>query len=249
MKNRGSVGGIQEYNPRTESQKKSLCLFMEQTFCDKLMAQISSHEQYNATKTLNLSDCLSLLKEKAFDVIISDGNWLKAETTDVIAEFNRLAHKTPIMLIADDLCDNSEAQYLDMGFDCVIARPLSSPLFFAKMRTLLRWRTQTTSSIYQIGSFKFKPDTKSLQQAGEENIRLTEKEAKILHFLLRHRGDVVSRARLLEYVWGYHKATRTHTVETHIYRLRKKMGISKKSKALIVTETNGYRIPSESQLA
>jgi len=132
-----------------------------------------------------------------------------------------------------------------MGIDSVIGKPFHPSLVLARIRTLIRWRTQSAFSTYQIGPFKFKPDLKRLLQPNEEDIKLTEKEAKILHYLLRHRGDVVSRADMLKHVWGYHKGAKTHTVETHIYRLRKKMKDSIKSKDILVTETNGYRIPVE----
>ena len=183
------------------------------------------------------------MKDKAFDVIITDINQYDIKTEDVISQFKRLAHRTPIVLIANKKCDKLEVEYLNMGIDSVIGKPFHPSLVLARIRTLIRWRTQSAFSTYQIGPFKFKPDLKRLIQPDEEDIKLTEKEAKILHYLLRRRGDVVSRADLLQHVWGYHKAANTHTVETHIYRLRKKMGVCKKSNDILVTETNGYRIP------
>ena len=226
-----------------EPQRRILCCALENHFDENLMTEISIPGHYHISKVNNIPECLALLKDKAFDVIITDINQYDIKTEDVISQFKRLAHRTPIVLITDKKCDKLEVEYLDMGIDSVIGKPFHPSLVLARIRTLFRWRTQSAFSTYLIGPFKFKPDLKRLIQPDEEDIKLTEKEAKILHYLLRRRGDVVSRADLLQHVWGYHKAANTHTVETHIYRLRKKMGVCKKSNDVLVTETNGYRIP------
>ena len=235
--------GNGELASKIEPQRRILYCAPGNHFDENLMTEISIPGNYHIAKVNNISECLALLKEKAFDVIITDINLRGVTKDDVIGQFKRLAHRTPIVIITDKKCDKLEVEYLDMGIDSVIGKPFHPSLVLARIRTLIRWRTQSAFSTYQIGPFKFKPDLKRLIQPDEDDIKLTDKEAKILHYLLRRRGDVVSRADLLQHVWGYHKAANTHTVETHIYRLRKKMGVCKKSNDVLVTETNGYRIP------
>jgi len=78
------------------------------------------------------------------------------------------------------------------------------------------------------------------KQVGE--IKITDKEARVLKFLLSHKGNIVSRTDLLQHVWGYDSSANTHTVETHIYRLRKKIGTIADGKSIIITERGGYRL-------
>ena len=225
-------------------QMQVLCFLDDKVLCEELSAQMSHHETYKVTQPANISDCLSKLRHQSYDVIISDIDVDSLKNDHLIKDFKRLANRTPIILVTDEKCDHSEVKYLDMGVDNVMPKPISIPLFFARMRTLLRWRSNGPSSTFQIGPFIFKPDTKILVQPDAVKIKLTEKETKILQFLLRRRGNVVSRGELLEFVWGYSKNVNTHTVETHIYRLRKKLKSTKISK-MILTENNGYRIPIE----
>ena len=76
----------------------------------------------------------------------------------------------------------------------------------------------------------------------DKQIRLTEKETAILKFLFRSGEKVVSRETLLNEVWGYNTGVTTHTLETHVYRLRQKIEIDPSSAKLLVTEPGGYRL-------
>ena len=73
-------------------------------------------------------------------------------------------------------------------------------------------------------------------------IRLTEKETSILKYLYRSGDKVVSRELLLHEVWGYNAGVTTHTLETHIYRLRQKIEKEPSNAELLVTETGGYKL-------
>jgi DNA-binding response OmpR family regulator len=81
--------------------------------------------------------------------------------------------------------------------------------------------------------------------AKNRRIRLTEKEAAILKFLYRAGTRAVARQVLLNEVWGYNAAVTTHTLETHIYRLRQKIEPDPANARLLVTEGGGYRLDPE----
>jgi DNA-binding response OmpR family regulator len=83
---------------------------------------------------------------------------------------------------------------------------------------------------------KFYPSKRLLVKSAGAEIRLTEKESDILIFLFNYNNQVVSKKQLLQHVWGYKDGVTTHTLETHLYYLRKKLG----SDTLILTEKNGY---------
>ena len=93
--------------------------------------------------------------------------------------------------------------------------------------------------MFQLGPYTFKPAQKMLVDEEEKKIRLTEKETNILKFLYRASEGVVARDILLHEVWGYNAGVTTHTLETHIYRLRQKIEPDPSNARLLVTESGG----------
>ncbi|MEM7643520.1 MAG: winged helix-turn-helix domain-containing protein, partial [Pseudomonadota bacterium] len=90
--------------------------------------------------------------------------------------------------------------------------------------------------------YTFKPAQKMLVTEDEKKIRLTDKETNILKFLYRANDGTVARDVLLQEVWGYNAEVTTHTLETHIYRLRQKIEPDPTNVRLLVTESGGYRL-------
>jgi DNA-binding response OmpR family regulator len=98
----------------------------------------------------------------------------------------------------------------------------------------------------RIGPYEFSPEDKALRhEDANVRIRLTEKEAAILAFLHRMSARAVPRQELLTEVWGYHPEVTTHTLETHIYRLRRKIEADPAKASLLITEAGGYRLAAE----
>src|SRR5262249_29872639 len=94
-------------------------------------------------------------------------------------------------------------------------------------------------AVFTIGPFTFRPSSKLLLNAKGNKVRLTEKETAILRFLYRAGQKPVSRETLLQEVWGYNSGVTTHTLETHIYRLRRKVVRDAITTTILVTETGG----------
>jgi DNA-binding response OmpR family regulator len=88
----------------------------------------------------------------------------------------------------------------------------------------------------------FKPALKILVEENGNKVRLTEKETSILKFLYRASEKMVTRETLLTEVWGYNTGVTTHTLETHIYRLRQKIEKDPARAELLITETGGYKL-------
>ena len=126
-----------------------------------------------------------------------------------------------------------------------IAKPFRLSELMARLRTRLDARVAETepSPAIRIGPYEFSPEDKALRH-GTDNlrIRLTEKEAAILAFLHRMGARAVPRQELLAKVWGYNPAVTTHTLETHIYRLRRKIEVDPAKACLLITEAGGYRL-------
>ena len=128
------------------------------------------------------------------------------------------------------------------------AEPLLKPFRIGTLLTLLRNRLREAGhdqQSYTIGPYSFRLAAKLLLDAATgRTVRLTEKEAAILDFLRRAGPTVISRDALLGEVWGYQAGVDTHTLETHIYRLRRKIEADPANARLLVTESGGYRLVS-----
>jgi DNA-binding response OmpR family regulator len=96
--------------------------------------------------------------------------------------------------------------------------------------------------VFKLGPYTFKPSAKLLLTPDNKKVRLTEKETSILKYLYRAGEQAVGRDILLHEVWGYNAGVTTHTLETHIYRLRQKIERDPSNAEILVTETGGYRL-------
>src|SRR6201997_126465 len=101
-----------------------------------------------------------------------------------------------------------------------------------------------SDTILAIGPYTFRPSSKLLLNPKGSKVRLTEKETSILRYLYRAGQRAVSRETLLQEVWGYNSGVTTHTLETHIYRLRQKIEKDAANPEILVTEAGGYKRPS-----
>jgi DNA-binding response OmpR family regulator len=115
-------------------------------------------------------------------------------------------------------------------------------VLLARIRAQLRQHEQSEDAVFKIGPYTFKPAAKMLIRGDNRKVRLTEKETNILKFLYRAGERVVGREILLHEVWGYNAGVTTHTLETHIYRLRQKIEADPSQAQILVTETGGYKL-------
>ena len=130
---------------------------------------------------------------------------------------------------------------LDAGANDYITKPFRFGVLLARIRAHLRQYAKTENVAIPIGQYIFRPSIKVLEN-GDEKIRLTEKETNILRFLFSQGDVTVARETLLHEVWGYNAQVTTHTLETHIYRLRQKIESNPSTAKLLLTEDGGYRL-------
>ena len=146
----------------------------------------------------------------------------------------------PIIILTASDSDVDTIAGLKSGANDYITKPVRFAVLMARIEAHLRSHGSSEEAIYRIGPYTFRPSAKVLTE-GQKRIRLTEKETNILKFLQR-AGHTVSREVLLHEVWGYNPAVSTHTLETHIYRLRQKIERDPAHAQLLVTESGGYRL-------
>jgi DNA-binding response OmpR family regulator len=132
---------------------------------------------------------------------------------------------------------------LESGANDYVTKPFRLGVLVARMRSQLRQHEQSEDAIFTIGPYSFRPANKILvENESGKKVRLTEKETAILKYLYRAGPKVVGRDVLLAEVWGYNAGVTTHTLETHIYRLRQKIEANPSEAVILVTEPGGYRL-------
>jgi DNA-binding response OmpR family regulator len=146
----------------------------------------------------------------------------------------------PIVMLTAADSDDDTIRGLKSGANDYVTKPFRFAVLMARIDAHLRSHQTSEEAIYKIGPYTFRPSAKLLIE-GAKRVRLTEKETNILKFLQR-AGETVSREVLLHEVWGYNPAVTTHTLETHIYRLRQKIEKDPARAEILVTESGGYRL-------
>ncbi len=131
---------------------------------------------------------------------------------------------------------------LDAGANDYVTKPFRIAVLLARIRAHLRQHEQSEDATFAIGHYTFRPAAKLLLDPSGSKIRLTEKETAILKYLYRAGDRIVTRDVLLSEVWGYNSGVTTHTLETHIYRLRQKIERDPSHAELLVTEAGGYKL-------
>ena len=137
---------------------------------------------------------------------------------------------------------NYVLSYIEAGANDYVTKPFRFAVLLARIRAQLRQHEQSEDATFAVGPYTFKPSQKLLIDERGGKIRLTEKEAAIIKYLYRAEQKVVTRDVLLEEVWGYNSGVTTHTLETHVYRLRQKIERDPSKAEILVTESGGYKL-------
>ncbi|CAI3924749.1 MULTISPECIES: response regulator transcription factor [Commensalibacter] len=184
-----------------------------------------------------------LKSDKHYDAIILDVMLPDGDGCDLCAYLRKEGCRTPIIMLTGSDEENDVVRGLDAGGNDYVSKPFRIAELLARLRAQMRIFENSEDAVFAIGPYVFRPSAKLLQE-NETNrrIRLTEKEAAILKFLYRSGTRPVPRQVLLNEVWGYNSAVTTHTLETHIYRLRQKIEPDPTNVSLLITEAGGYRL-------
>jgi DNA-binding response OmpR family regulator len=182
-------------------------------------------------------------KDKRFDAVILDVGLPDGSGCDFCVKLRKLGHSMPVIMLTGWDTEDDIVRGLGAGASDYIAKPFRSSELLARIRAQLRMFENSEDAVFDIGPYTFRPAAKQLlEPTRNSRIRLTDKETAILKYLYRAGPYAVERKVLLNEVWGYNAAVTTHTLETHIYRLRQKMETAPGNPALLVTEGHGYRL-------
>jgi len=185
---------------------------------------------------------LERAKETLYDLVILDVGLPDTDGRELCRLMRKQGVKSPIVMLTGHDSDADTILGLDAGANDYVTKPFKFPVLLARIRAQLRQHEQSEDAVFVLGNYTFKPAMKMLIGEDDKKIRLTEKETNILKFLYRSTDGVVPREVLLHEVWGYNAGVTTHTLETHIYRLRQKIEPDPSNARLLVTESGGYRL-------
>lgn len=206
-----------------------------------LKEQLLAQDDFRDVETaLSQADGLSVASASRFDVMIVMGVFPDGSAEDFLAGLRATQVMWPALVLVTDA---SEAFPEALGITDKLLKPFRMGTVFTRLRSLIRAFENSDDAVLTIGPFTFQPASKHLvrDQDGEV-IRLTEKEASILKYLYRAGNIMVGRDVLLHEVWGYNPAVTTHTLETHVYRLRQKVEENPSDAKILVTDSGGYRL-------
>ncbi|MBL8659374.1 MAG: response regulator transcription factor [Rhodospirillales bacterium] len=210
---------------------------------DMLAEQLRLHEEFTALVAASGNEGLELAKTQHCDVIILDIGLPDMDGRDVCRLMRRNGVKAPIIMLTGADTDADTILGLESGANDYITKPFRLGVLLARLRAQIRQHEQTDDAVFAIGPYAFKPSARLLVDAKSgRKIRLTDKETAILKFLYRAGRRVISRNILLDEVWGYNANVTTHTLETHVYRLRQKIEANPQDAQILVTEPGGYRL-------
>jgi DNA-binding response OmpR family regulator len=207
-----------------------------------LIEQFSLDEEFLPCEAETAAKALGMMNTEAPDVIVMDVGLPDMDGRVAVRLMRERGYKNPIILITGYATDDDAVLGLDSGANDYVNKPFRFAVLLARIRAHLRQHDESHGALFQIGAYQFNPGAKNLVSEGGDRLRLTEKEVAILRFLYRARSQVVDRDTLLREVWGYSAAVTTHTLETHIYRLRQKIEPDPGHAQLLVTEAGGYRL-------
>lgn len=214
--------------------------------CESLAEQLSAAGDYRVSFVHSAEEALREIAQKPIDAILLDVGLPDMDGRRACRKLRDQGFSMPVLMLTAHDEEKDVVGGFDAGANDYIPKPFRFQELLVRLRTHLKIYERQEDTEYRIGRFRFQPNSQKLSAIDDpaERILLTAKEVAILKHLYRTHGKVVSRAVLLKEVWGYGDEVSTHTLETHIYRLRQKIEHDAESPKILITEHGGYRLDS-----
>jgi DNA-binding response OmpR family regulator len=207
-----------------------------------LMDQLMHYREFELIEAATGDDAIRMVRETHVDLMLLDVGLPDMDGREAVKILRRDGFKSPIILLTGHDSDSDEILGLESGANDYVTKPFRFSVLLARIRAALRQHDQSEDVVFTIGPYSFQPANKLLEAQDGGKVRLTDKETSILKYLYRQGPKTITRDVLLKEVWGYNNRVTTHTLETHIYRLRQKIERDPSNARLLVTEEGGYRL-------
>lgn len=223
--------------------KRILLVDDDAILSEALIDQFKLHDEFAVEPVATANAAIARVKEEAhIDLMLLDVGLPDMDGREACKLMRKNGFKSPIIMLTGADSDADTILGLEAGANDYVAKPFKFSVLLARLRAHLRSHEQSEDAIFKVGPYEFRPAVKMLVTQDEKRIRLTEKETSILKFLYRAGGKPVTRDVLLDEVWGYNSGVTTHTLETHVYRLRQKIEPDPSNASILITESGGYRL-------
>ncbi len=223
--------------------KKIILVDDDELLRETLVEQFNVHDELSVEPIETANAAIERVKEEAhIDLMLLDVGLPDMDGREACRIMRKNGFKSPIIMLTGADSEADTILGLDAGANDYVSKPFKFGVLLARVRAHLRSHEQSEDAVFKVGPYEFRPAVKMLVTQEDKKIRLTEKETSILKFLYRAGGKPVTRDILLDEVWGYNSGVTTHTLETHVYRLRQKIEPDPSSASILLTESGGYRL-------
>jgi DNA-binding response OmpR family regulator len=209
---------------------------------EALIEQLSLYEEFDISSETSATRGVQAARNNHVDLLLMDVGLPDMDGREAVKLLRKGGFKAPIIMLTGHDTDSDTILGLEAGANDYVTKPFRFAVLLARIRAQLRTHEQSEDAVFSIGPYTFKPAQKMMIDANGAKVRLTEKETAIIKYLYRAEQRVIGRDELLEQVWGYNSGVTTHTLETHIYRLRQKIEKDPSNARLLVTEGGGYKL-------
>jgi len=209
---------------------------------EALVEQLSLFEEFEPLEAETATRGMQAARNAHVDLVLMDVGLPDMDGREAVKILRKGGFSAPVIMLTGHDTDSDQILGLEAGANDYVAKPFKFAVLLARVRAQLRQHEQSEEAVFTIGPYTFRPSAKVLVDAKGGKVRLTEKETSILKFLYRAGDKVITRDVLLHEVWGYNAGITTHTLETHIYRLRQKIEKDPANAQLLITEGGGYKL-------
>lgn len=209
---------------------------------EALVEQLALQDEFEPMPVGTGAEAVESARNGAVDLVIMDVGLPDIDGRDAVRQIRANGFKAPILMLTGHDTDSDTILGLEAGANDYVAKPFRFAVLLARLKAQMRSHEASEDAVFAIGPYSFRPGAKLLVTDRGAKIRLTEKETAILRYLYRAGKTPVPRETLLQEVWGYNSGVTTHTLETHIYRLRQKIEPDPSAPTLLATQAGGYKL-------
>ena len=209
---------------------------------ESLTEQLSLYEEFETADEPSAAKGIQRARAEPTDLVIMDVGLPDMDGREAVKLLRRGGFKAPVIMLTGQDSESDTILGLEAGANDYVTKPFRFAVLLARIRAQLRQHEASEDAVFNIGPYTFRPSSKLLISPKGNKVRLTEKETAILRYLYRAGQKPVSRETLLQEVWGYNSGVTTHTLETHIYRLRQKVEKDAANPSILVTDAGGYKL-------
>lgn len=224
------------------AQRKTLLIVDDDADLRGAVAEQLEAEEFDTVEAATGGEGVRAAEEQRPDLILLDVDLPDMDGREACRRMRKAGVAAPVIMLTAAAADEDTIQGLEAGANDYVTKPYKFAVLLARIRAQLRSAEHSEGAVFRLGVYEFRPAAKLLVDENQRKIRLTEKETNILKYLYRAGEKPVSREELLAEVWGYNAGVTTHTLETHVYRLRQKIEDDPANARLLLTEAGGYKL-------